>query len=612
MSSSEEGSKVQSRAQSKAETGVGVTNDKAGDVSNWGVYQRLLTYTARYWLAISVGLLGFGIYAATQAAFAELLKYIITSVEQQDLSARTLIPFTIIGIFLFRGAGSFLGNYGIAYASRNIIHSLRLEMFNKLVYLPHYFFSAQPPGHLVSKFTYDVEQVSVAGSDAIKIVFREGLTVIGLLIYLFYQQWILSLIFLATVPVIGLTVSYASGRFRMLSKRLQKSVGDVTHVVTESIQGQVEVKSFGGERYEKDRFMRASRYNLRQSMKLVVASAVNTPVIQLIVAFALAALVWLALGMMGSASAGEFAAYVAAASMLAKPIRQLTQVNVKIQRGVTAAASVFELIDQTPEQDLGTYTVGRVKGAVEYKQVVFAYQDEAVIKGVDLTVSAGETVALVGRSGGGKSTLVQLLARFYDIDSGEILIDGHPISDYKLADLRKNIAFVSQNFTLFNATLAENIAYGMEGVTAEAIQLAAQKAHALEFIEKLPEGFATQVGHDGMQLSGGQRQRIAIARAILKDAPILILDEATSALDTESERYIQLALEQVMQGKTTFVIAHRLSTVEKADRIYVVDEGQIVESGQHQELIASKGPYAQLQNLQWSDHETHAEGSSTE
>lgn len=574
------------------------SNDASNNGSNWDVYLRLLRYTGKYWFAIVVGLVGFAIYAATQAAFAELLKYIITAVEQQDLSARTIIPFTIVGIFLFRGVGSFLGNYGIAYASRNIIHNLRLEMFNNLVYLPHQFFSAQPPGHLVSKFTYDVEQISAAGSDAIKVVFREGLTVIGLLIYLFYQQWLLSLIFLAAVPVIGVTVAFASDRFRKLSKRLQKSVGDVTHVVSESIQGQVEIKSFGGETYEKNRFLRASRYNLRQSMKLVVASAVNTPVIQLIVAFALAALVWLALGMMNNASAGEFAAYVAAASMLAKPIRQLTQVNVKIQKGITAAASVFDLVDEVQEQDLGTYAVERVQGAVEYKQVTFAYGDEQVIKGVDLSVAAGETVALVGRSGGGKSTLVQLLARFYDLDSGEIFLDGHPIADYKLTDLRKNIAIVSQNFTLFNTTLAENIAYGMEDVSREAIELAAKKAYALDFIEKLPEGFSTQVGHDGQQLSGGQRQRIAIARAILKDAPILILDEATSALDTESERYIQLALEEVMKGRTTFVIAHRLSTVEKADRIYVVDEGRIVESGAHLELTAKGGPYAQLQNLQ--------------
>jgi len=423
---------------------------------------------------------------------------------------------------------------------------------------------------------------------------------------------LLSLIFLAAVPVIGVTVAFASGRFRMLSKRLQKSVGDVTHVVSESIQGQVEVKSFGGEDYEKKRFFRASRYNLRQGMKLVVAGAVNTPVIQFIVSLALATLVWLALGVMNGASAGEFAAYVAAASMLAKPIRQLTQVNLKIQRGITAAASVFELIDQTQEQDLGTYTVDRVLGAIEYKNVVFAYGDEVVIKGVNLSVAAGQTVALVGRSGSGKSTLVQLLARFYEIKGGEILLDGHPVTDYKLSVLRENVAIVSQNFTLFNTTLAENIAYGMDDVSMDAIKVAAKKAYALEFIEKLPQGFETPVGHDGMQLSGGQRQRIAIARAILKDAPVLILDEATSALDTESERFIQLALEEVMKGRTTFVIAHRLSTVENADCIYVMDDGQIVESGRHQDLMAKAGAYAQLQNLQWSDHATGSEGSPTE
>ena len=568
-------------------------------MTNSEVYRRLLSYTRRFIWAFVIGIFGFILYAGTQTAFAKLMEYIITAIDNQDPVARIAIPGAILAIFLVRGVGGFLGNYGISYVARNVVHALRVEMFESLVRLPQAFYHDNPVGHLVSKFTFDVERVSVACSDALKVLFREGLTVIGLLGFLFYSNWKLSLIFLAVMPFIGLTVSYASKRFRLVSKRIMDSMGNVNHVASESISGQAEVKIFGGENYENQRFFQASKNNLRQSMKLVLASSLNTPIIQMLVAIALAILVYVALGIMVDASAGEFAAYITAASMLAKPLRQLTQINAKIQSGIAAAYSVFGLIDEEREKDSGSYSVEKVNGHVKFEHVNFSYAEEPVLKDINLDIKAGETIALVGKSGSGKSTLISLLPRFYDVDEGDILIDGHSTKDYSLKNLRQHIAIVSQKFTLFNDTVKHNIAYGLlRDVSDEDIRKAADAAHALEFIENLPEGINTSVGQDGLQLSGGQRQRIAIARAILKDAPILVLDEATSALDMESERHIQQALETLMKGRTTFIVAHRLSTIEKADRILVIDQGKVVESGNHVELLELGGHYARLQSMQ--------------
>ena len=563
------------------------------------IYRRLLSYTGRFAWAFAIGIFGFVLYASTQTAFAKLMEYIITAIDDQDPVARIVIPGAILIIFLVRGFGGFLGNYGISYVARNVVHALRVEMFESLVRLPQAFYHDNPVGHLVSKFTFDVERVSEACSDALKVLFREGLTVIGLLGFLFYSNWMLSLIFLAVMPFIGLTVSYASKRFRLVSKKIMESMGNVNHVTSESISGQAEVKIFGGEDYENQRFFHASKNNLRKSMKLVLASSLNTPIIQMLVAIALAILVYVALGIMVDASAGEFAAYITAASMLAKPLRQLTQVNAKIQSGIAAAYSVFGLIDEESEKDSGNYSVERVSGHIKFEHVNFTYGEEPVLKDINLEIKAGETIALVGRSGSGKSTLINLLPRFYDLEEGNILIDGHLIKDYSLKNLRQQIAIVSQKFTLFNDNVKHNIAYGLlRDVSDEDIRKAADAAYALEFIENLPDGFNTSVGQDGLQLSGGQRQRIAIARAILKDAPILVLDEATSALDMESERHIQRALETLMKGRTTLIVAHRLSTIEKADRILVIEQGKIVESGSHVELLELDGHYARLQSLQ--------------
>ncbi|MAK52164.1 lipid A export permease/ATP-binding protein MsbA, partial [Marinobacter sp.] len=467
-------------------------------------------------------------------------------------------------------------------------------------------FDDNAAGRLVSKLTFNVEQVAEATTNAVTITLREGLTIVGLLGYMFYTNWKLTLIFLAVGPLIAAVVSYASKRFRKISKRIQGSMGDITHVASESITGYRVVRTFGGEDYERQRFQEVNNKNLKQSLKMASTQAISVPVIQVLVAIAIAGLVWMMLApeIRGEMTTGQLVAFITAATTMAKPIRQVTSVHAKIQKGVAAAYDVFETIDESPEQDPGTYSPDRVEGDIEFDEVAFRYRDQLdnVLEGISLSIPAGQSVALVGRSGSGKSTLVSLLPRFYEYTGGDIRIDGHSLRDFSLKALRKQIALVTQNVVLFNDTIAANIAYGaLRDCTPEEIREAAAKAHALEFIDRMPEGLDTMIGDNGVMLSGGQRQRLAIARALLKNAPILILDEATSALDTESERHIQEALETVMQGRTTLVIAHRLSTIEKADRILVMDNGRIAESGRHDELLAAGGAYAQLHQMQFSE-----------
>ena len=509
-------------------------------------------------------------------------------------------------MFSLRGVGTFLSQYFISYVGRQVVNALRNQVFDRLMTLPSRYFDNNASGRLVSKLTFNVEQVAEATTNAVTITLREGLTIVGLLSFMFYTNWKLTLVFLAIGPLIAGVVSYASKRFRKISQRIQGSMGDITHVASESITGYRVVRTFGGEDYERERFQEVSHKNLKQSLKMASTQAISVPVIQVLVAIAIASLVWVMLSpeIRGSMSTGQLVAFITAATTMAKPIRQVTSVHATIQKGVAAAEDVFSTIDEEPEQDTGTLELERVEGNIRFDNVTFRYQEQLdnVLHQITLDIPAGQSVALVGRSGSGKSTMVSLLPRFYEIVEGDILIDGHSLKNFRLASLRAQIALVTQNVVLFNDTIASNIAYGsLGGHSEEEIREAAAKAHAMEFIERMPQGLNTMIGDNGVMLSGGQRQRLAIARALLKDAPILILDEATSALDTESERHIQEALEAVMKGRTTLVIAHRLSTIEKADRILVMENGRIIESGAHQELLALGGAYAQLHQMQFRE-----------
>lgn len=582
------------------------TGMSGNDQSNWQTYKRLLAYVKPFWLAFSLAVIGNIIYAAASTGMAAAMEYVITAIENPTEKNRLLLTGLIVGVFAFRGLGTFMSQYFISYVGRQVINALRTQVFDRMLALPSRFFDDNAAGRLVSKLTFNVEQVAEATTNAITITLREGLTIVGLLGFMLYTNWKLTLVFLAVGPLIGFVVSYASKRFRKLSTRIQGSMGDITHVASESIGGYRVVRTFGGEDYERQRFGDVSNRNLTQSLKLASAQAISVPVIQVLVAVAIAALVWtmLAPEIRGSMSTGELVAFITAATTMAKPIRQVTSVHAKIQKGVAAANDVFATMDEEPEKDHGRYAPKRVRGDIEFDGVAFRYRDQLdnVLEDINLTVPAGQSVALVGRSGSGKSTLVSLLPRFYEFSDGDIRIDGHSLKEYKLSALREQIALVTQNVVLFNDTIAANIAYGaLRNFSRDAIREAAAKAHALEFIDRMPDGLDTMIGDNGVMLSGGQRQRLAIARALLKDAPILILDEATSALDTESERHIQAALDTVMQGRTTLVIAHRLSTIENADRILVMDAGRIVEAGRHDELLAAGGAYAQLHQMQFSE-----------
>ncbi len=596
--------------------------------TDWQLYTRLMSYMWPYLGAFLLSVVGFMLYAAMQVLLADILQFIVDAfgdgdnitaglvsgwmhqmMEMQGSSnyqASIMIPVAIVIIAFFRGVGFFIGHFGIAHVGRNTIHDLRCAVFEHMLRLPTIFYDSNTSGYLVSRITFNVEQVTGAVTKAFTIIIREGIIVLFLLAYLFYINWQLSLVFLAVTPVIALIVTFVSRRFRRISRRIQDSMGDVTHVSSEAINGNRVMRIFGGEAYESNRFFKASEYNRRQSIKMAATAASSTPVIQFLVSLALCALVALGLQpeVKTSLTPGEFVAFLTAAGLLAKPIRQLSGVLNIIQKGLAAAENIFFQMDEPSEVDDGATAIERVKGQVEFKSVNFQYRDDQslVLKDISFSVAAGQTIALVGSSGGGKSTLVSLIPRFYNQVDGQIKIDGVDIHDYSLRDLRQQIALVSQQVVLFNDTILNNIAYGdLQNSDPEAIKRAAKIAHATEFINEQSAGMDTLVGDNGVNLSGGQRQRIAIARAILKDAPILILDEATSALDNESERYIQDALEKIMQGRTTFVIAHRLSTVEKADTILVVEDGQIVESGNHSELLDRDGRYAQLYRNQFKD-----------
>ncbi len=566
-------------------------------VSSIRIYRRLLGYVKPYLWAFFISVIGFLLYSATQPLFAAVIKHIIDTLQSDHREDMLYLPLFFVGLFFIRGVGTYLGNYFLAKVSNNVVHDLRCAVFDQYTLLPTEYFDKNNHGYLISRITHNVGEVTTAVTDAVRTFVREGLTVMGLLAYLFYSEWRLTLIFLTITPVIAIMVGYVSKRLRRLGKNIQDSVGDMTHVASEFIHGNRIVRSYGGQAYEKKRFHQSSWRNRSQSLKLSATMAIHNPLMQFFISLALAGLMYLALFIMEDNSAGSFVGYLTAAFMLPKPIRQLSDANSLIQKGIVAAESIFEVLDEEIEKDTGDYEVDRVDGEIEYKNVFFFYdKDKNILDNLSFKIKPGQTVALVGQSGGGKSSIINLLPRFYDYEKGQILLDGVEIADYTLASLRKQIALVSQNVTLFNDTVANNIAYGeLNGATREAIIQAAKDAHALEFIEKLPEGFDTNIGEQGISLSGGQRQRLALARAILKNASVLILDEATSALDVQSEKYIQAALDKVMKGRTTIVIAHRLATIVKADVIFVIKSGKIAEKGTHQGLLQAKGLYWSLQ-----------------
>lgn len=579
------------------------------------IYLRLLGYVKPYWQAFAISILGFMIFASAQPAMAMMLKYFVDGLGEGAAALFLGVPLIwgfplfIVLVALYQGIGSYLGNYFIARVSLGVVHDLRTALFDNLLTLPNRYFDNHNSGHLVSRVTYNVTMVTGAATDAIKTVFREGLTVIFLFATLLWMNWVLTLVLIAVLPVIGLIVTSTSKKFRKQSKKIQAAMGEVTHVTSETITGYRVVRSSGGETYESQRFHRASENNRQRGLKMVRTGAIFTPTLQLVTYAGMAGVMFLVLLMRGDATAGDLVAYITAAGMLPKPIRQLSEVSANIQKGIAAAESIFEQLDEEPEQDTGTIKRDRISGRIEVQNLSFQYPgtEKQVLQNINFSVEPGQMVALVGRSGSGKSTLANLIPRFYPHEQGQILIDGIAIECYQLRNLRQHIALVTQHVTLFNDTVANNIAYGdLAGAPREAIIQAAEAAYARDFIEQLPQGFDTRVGENGVLLSGGQRQRLAIARALLRDAPILILDEATSALDTESERHIQAALDTVMQGRTALVIAHRLSTIEKADIIMVMDQGQIVERGSHADLMALNGYYARLHSMQFE--ETTPEG----
>ena len=569
------------------------------------VYRRLLSYLRPYAGVFFVCVLGYMIYAASQAAVAPWLGWTIDQVEARSAEGRILSPILCVLIVVVRGIGGFMGGYSLEYIANHIVHKLRQQIIDQLLTVPVRYYDQNSIGRLVSKVTYDVAQIKGAATNAITVILREGMTVVGLLVMLFWVNWRLSMVFLLVAPLVAVVVHLATSHYRRYSRQMQDSMGDVTQITNESIKGQLVIRTFNAMEFVSSRFRSASESNRRQNMKMVATESTATPLVQILVSIAMAILIWFAMSpeLFASSSAGELVTFLTLAGLLAKPIRQLSGVNAIIQRGISAASSIFDLLDTPREGDGGLYTTDRATGLVEFEDVGFAYEsDKPVLQGIYLCAKPGITVALVGRSGSGKSTLVSMLPRFYDNSSGSIRLDGVLLADYQLANLREQIAIVTQDVVLFEGSVAENIAYGVrDKVTLEQIQEAARNAHAAEFIEKLPLMYDADVGDGGALLSGGQRQRLAIARAFLKNAPVLILDEATSSLDTESEQHIQQALNELMRGRTTFVIAHRLSTIENADLIVVMDQGCIVESGSHHELMALNQHYARLHRLQFAE-----------
>ncbi|MGX2955951.1 lipid A ABC transporter ATP-binding protein/permease MsbA [Ursidibacter arcticus] len=579
------------------------------DQSTWQTFKRLWPMISPFKLGILVAMVAMIFNAAADAYLITMLKPLIDEGfgGQADRNFLKVMAFIVVGLIFARGLTSFVSSYCLAWVSGKVVMTMRQRVFKHLMFMPVTFFDQNSSGKLLSRITYDSEQIASSSASALQSVVREGVYILFLVITMFYYSWRLSLVLFLIGPVIAILIRVVSKRFRTLSRNMQESMGSMTESAEQMLRGHKVVLSFGGQKVEEERFNRTSNDMRRKGMKMMAATAISDPIIQVIASLALAVVLFIAGSpeIMGdSLTAGEFAAVIGALMGILRPLKTLTNVNAQFQRGMAACQTLFTLFDLPTEKDNGTYQVERAKGDISFENVTFTYygKEQPALKNISFDLPAGKTLALVGRSGSGKSTIANLITRFYDIDVGNIYLDNQPIQNYTLNNLREQCAIVSQQVHLFNDTIANNIAYAAKDKYSRVeIEQAAKAAYAMEFIEKMPQGLDTIIGENGVNLSGGQRQRLAIARALLRNSPVLVLDEATSALDTESERAIQAALDELQKDRTVLVIAHRLSTIEKADEILVVDHGQIIERGTHSELLAQSGAYKQLHSLQFGE-----------
>ncbi|NMP27102.1 lipid A ABC transporter ATP-binding protein/permease MsbA [Rahnella sp. SAP-1] len=578
-------------------------NDK--DLSTWQTFRRLWPMITPFKAGLIAAAIALVVNAAGDTLMLSLLKPLLDDgFGKADRSILLWMPLVVIGLMIVRGVSGYISSYCISWVSGKVVMEMRRRLFGHMMRMPVAFFDQQSTGTLLSRITYDSEQVASSSSSALVTVVREGASIIGLFIMMFYYSWQLSVILVIIAPIVSIVIRVVSKRFRTISKNMQNSMGQVTTSAEQMLKGHKEVLIFGGQKVETERFDDVSNHMRRQGMRLVSASSISDPIIQLIASLALAFVLYAASfpSVMETLSAGTITVVFSSMIALMRPLKSLTNVNAQFQRGMAACQTLYSILDMEQEKDEGTLAVERAKGDIEFKNVTFYYgsSEKPALREISFDIPAGKTVALVGRSGSGKSTIANLLTRFYDIQKGEILLDGHDLREYTLSSLRDQVALVSQNVHLFNDTIANNIAYARTEVySREDVEKAATMAHAMDFISKMENGLDTVIGENGVLLSGGQRQRIAIARALLRDSPVLILDEATSALDTESERAIQAALDELQKNRTSLVIAHRLSTIEKADQILVIEDGKVVERGPHDELIAMHGVYAQLHRMQF-------------